>query len=92
MKKMDSRQDKKRRYYINEWKEQEAYLDEIKEAIVALAATGRKFPLTIALLLERVQAFAVSREEALEKLTDFDIMTEADAIRAAVGLEEGGEQ
>lgn len=91
MKKMDSQQDKKRRYYINEWKEQEAYLDEIKEAIVALAETGRKFPLAIAFLLEEVEAFAVYREEAFAKLADFGITTNEEAIRAAVELK-GGEQ
>jgi len=89
MKRLNQQQDKERRFHIGEWKDQEAALHETKEAIIALAETGRKFPLTIAFLLERVEAFAVSREEALEKLADFDIMTEAEAIRAAVRMEGG---
>lgn len=91
MKKMDSQQDKKRSYYINEWKEQEAYITEIKEAIVTLSDTGRKFPLTTALLLEQVQSFSVDCEKAFEKLAEFGITTHDEAIRAAVELK-GGEQ
>lgn len=90
MKKMDSQQDKKRRFYINEWKDREAYLAEIKEAIVTLAdTTGRKFPMTISLLLEQVQSFSVYREEAFAKLADFEITTNEEAIRAAVELKGG---
>jgi len=79
----------KRRFYLNEWADEDERLAETKEAIMALVNTGRKFPWTISLLLEQIQSLAISREEALEKLADFDIETEESALRAWAETEGG---
>ena len=85
------KQEDKRRFYLNEWADADGRLGEVKEAVIALAETGRNFPWTIALLLEHLQSLTLQREEALENLADYDIETETEALRAFASMK-GGEK
>ncbi len=78
-----------RRFALVEFQDVDRNLAEMKEAIMILADSERKVSLPIALLIEQVAALAVAREEALERLADFDIMTETEAIKAALSMEGG---
>ena len=78
-----------RRFALVEFQEADKNLAETKEAIIILADSKRKVSLPIALLVEQVAALAIVREEALERLADFDIMTETEAIKAALSMEGG---
>lgn len=78
-----------RRFALVEFQDAERNLVETKEAIMILADSKRKVSLPIALLIEQVAVLAVAREEALERLADFNIMTETEAIKAALSMEGG---